>query len=81
MFILLGMFSISINDMLIKRLSGDYPLHEMVFVRSAIGITFSLLFVRLEGGWAILRPRRPWLHVLRGVMIVFPTWLFSLRWP
>ncbi len=75
-FILLGMFCISINDMLIKQLSGDYPLHEMVFVRSAIGITFSLLLVRLEGGWAILRPRRPWLHVLRGLMIVFSNMAF-----
>ncbi len=75
-FILLGMFCISINDMLIKQLSGDYPLHEMVFVRSAIGITISLLLVRLEGGWAILRPRRPWLHVLRGVMIVFSNMAF-----
>lgn len=69
-FILLGMFCISINDMLIKQLSGVYPLHQMVFVRSAIGISISLLLVQLEGGWSILRTRRPWLHVLRGLMIV-----------
>ena len=69
-FILLGMFCISINDMLIKQLSGGYPLHQMVFVRSAIGICFSLVLVQFEGGWGILRTRRPWLHVLRGLMIV-----------
>ncbi len=69
-FILLGMLAISINDMLIKYLSGDYPLHQMVFIRSAIGILFSLLIVRFEGGWQILKPRRPWLHVLRGLLIV-----------
>ncbi len=70
-FILFGVFCISINDMLIKRLSGDYPLHEMIFVRSAIGIMFTFVLVQLEGGWAILRTNRPWLHVLRGLMIVF----------
>ncbi|MCP3971794.1 MAG: DMT family transporter [Rhodobacteraceae bacterium] len=70
-FILLAMFCISINDMLIKLLSGDYPLHQMVFIRSAIGIVISLALVQLEGGWAILRTRRPGLHVLRGLTIVF----------
>ncbi|MDJ0778887.1 MAG: DMT family transporter [Gammaproteobacteria bacterium] len=69
-FILLGMLAISINDMLIKWLSGDYPLHQMVFIRSAIGICFSLVIVHFEGGWQILKPRRPWLHVLRGLLIV-----------
>lgn len=69
-FILLGMLAISVNDVLIKWLSGDYPLHQMVFVRSAIGIFFSLIIVQFEGGWRILKPRRPWLHVLRGVLIV-----------
>jgi len=50
-FILVGMVCISVNDMLIKQLSGDYPLHQMVFVRSAIGIVFSLMFVQFEGGF------------------------------
>ena len=69
-FILLGMLAISVNDMLIKWLSGDHPLHQMVFIRSAIGILFSLLIVHFEGGWQILKPRRPWLHLLRGLLIV-----------
>lgn len=69
-FILLGMFAITVNDMLIKLLSDSYPLHQMVFVRSLIGILFSLILVRFEGGWTILRPRRPFLHLLRGLAIV-----------
>lgn len=69
--ILIGMFCISINDMLIKRLSGDYPLHQMVFVRSAIGILVSCVIVHFEGGLRILRTNRPVLHILRGLMIVF----------
>ena len=68
--ILVGMLAISLNDMLIKFLSGGYPLHQMVFTRSAIGICFSLIFVQFEGGWGILKTKTPGLHLLRGVMIV-----------
>ena len=70
LFLLIGVFSISINDMLIKQLSGGYPLHEIVFTRSGIGILFSLLIVQYEGGFGILRTDQPWLHALRGMMIV-----------
>ncbi len=69
-FILVGMLAISVNDMLIKQLSGDFPLHQMVFIRSAIGICFSLLLVQFEGGFKILRTRTPLLHILRGLLIV-----------
>ncbi len=56
--------------MLIKQLSGGYPLHQMVFTRSIIGIMFSLIFVQMEGGWRILRTNQPGLHGLRGLLIV-----------
>lgn len=69
-FVIAGMVAISVNDMLIKEMSGGYPLHQMVFIRSAIGIVLSLLIVQFEGGWRILRTRRPGLHVLRGLLVV-----------
>lgn len=69
-FILLAMLAISVNDMLIKHLSGDYPLHELIFVRSAIGVCFSLVILRFEGGWRSLLTDRPLLHLLRCLLIV-----------
>lgn len=69
-FILIAVVCISINDMTIKLLSGAYPLHQIVFVRSAIGIVASLTILQFEGGLAMLRTDRPWLHVLRGLLIV-----------
>lgn len=69
-FIVAAMVAISINDMLVKRLSGAYPLHEIVLIRSAIGLVFSLMIVQLEGGWNILKTRTPGLHALRGIVIV-----------
>ncbi|QIE45659.1 DMT family transporter [Pseudohalocynthiibacter aestuariivivens] len=69
-FILFGIVAISINDMLIKVLSGGYPLHQMVFTRSIIGIVFSLMLVQMEGGWRILKTNTPGLHLLRAMMLV-----------
>jgi S-adenosylmethionine uptake transporter len=69
-FVLLGMVAISVNDVLIKALSGGYPLHQMVFIRSAIGIMFSLMLVQMEGGFAILRTRQAGLHLMRGGLVV-----------
>ncbi len=69
-FIVTGILAISVNDMLIKLLSGGYPLHQLVFTRSCIGIIFGLMLVQFEGGWQILRTRTPGLHVLRCLMIV-----------
>ncbi|ABG33536.1 EamA/RhaT family transporter [Roseobacter denitrificans] len=70
LFILFGVLAISVNDMLIKQLSGDYPLHELVFLRSALGLAFSMFLVQMEGGWRILKTRQPVLHAIRGLLIV-----------
>jgi S-adenosylmethionine uptake transporter len=75
-FVLAGVFAISINDVLIKQLSGGYPLHEIVFIRSGIGIAFSLIIVHFEGGFQILRTNRPLLHMLRGLMVVISNMSF-----
>ena len=75
-FVLAAILAISVNDMLIKQLSGGYPLHELVFVRSAIGILFSLVLVQIEGGWQILKTDRPALHLLRGALVVMSNMTF-----
>ena len=69
-FIIAGMVAISINDMLIKAMSDGYPLHQIVFIRSAIGILFSLAVMQFEGGFHLLKTRRPGLHALRGLLVV-----------
>ena len=76
--ILLGVAAISVNDMLIKRLSDGYPLHQIVFTRSAIGIVLGLVLVKLEGGLHLLKTRQPGLHLLRGLLIVISNMSFFL---
>lgn len=75
-FVVVGMVCISANDMLIKHLSGDYPLHEMVFVRSAFGLLISLIIVQFEGGFASLRTNQIGLQTLRGMLMVMANLTF-----
>ncbi|MEP5152339.1 DMT family transporter [Planktotalea sp.] len=76
LFILIGVMAISVNDMLIKQLSGGYPLHQLVFTRSAIGLILTLFMLQFEGGWTLLKTNRPWLHLLRALMIVISNMSF-----
>lgn len=66
----LGMLAISIQDVLIRLLSGDYPLHQIVLVRSVLGIAITMAIVQWEGGLRILRTDTPGLHFLRGLLVV-----------
>lgn len=76
--IIIGIFAISINDMLVKQLSGGYPLHQIILVRSAIGLFFTLILVQMEGGLGLLKTRTPFLHAVRGMMVVIANICFFL---
>ncbi len=71
-----GLVSLTLNDSIIKGLSASYPLHEIVFVRAAIALALTLVIARLEGGLALLRTRRPLLHLARGLLLVFSNLCF-----
>lgn len=75
-FICFGVAAISVNDMLIKLLSGGYPLHEIVAARAGIGLLITLTLVKLEGGWHLLRTKTPVLHMLRGLLVVLANMTF-----
>lgn len=74
--IVAGIVAISLNDVAVKALSGAYPLHQIVFARSALGICLSLIIVQMEGGMGILRTKHPGLHLLRGLLIVVANMTF-----
>lgn len=61
----------TLNDMAIKALSGDYALHQVVLIRTVLGLIVLLAVVMpLTGGWHQMRTGRPWLHLLRGLFVV-----------
>lgn len=68
--ILGGMFVIIINDAATKWLSGDYPVHEIVLVRSIVAIPITIfLLAPLEGARIQWVTRHPWLNIARGVLL------------
>lgn len=69
----------TINDTTIKFLSGDYALHQVVLIRSLVGLVILLaVFVPLMGGFRQLRTRRLRLHILRGLFVVFANMTYFL---
>lgn len=65
-----GMLCISVNDMVVKSLSGDYPLHQLIFLRSFVAMSITLVFLAMEGGFSQLRVDQPHLHALRALLIM-----------
>lgn len=65
-----GMFCISLNDVAIKSLAGGYPLHQLVFMRSAIAVAVTLFLVRAEGGLQVLNTGRWGLHAFRSLLVL-----------
>jgi len=68
--IVFGMTVLSLQDSFIKLMSGDYPLHQIVFTRSCIAILPTVYFAHLEGGLRLLRTRRLPLQLVRGLLMV-----------
>lgn len=72
-------FNFSIVDMLIKTFSGDYPLHQIVFIRAVVALTIILgVFVPLEGGYRGLLSARWPLHLMRGFCVVIANTCFFI---
>mgnify|MGYP000093951157 CR=1 FL=1 len=69
----------SINDVAIKFLSGGYALHQVVLIRSVIGLVIILVLIApLTNGRAIARTKRLPMHMLRGLCVVFANMTFFL---
>lgn len=72
-------FLFSLNDAGIKFLSGDYALHQIVLVRSTIGIIITLaILMPLEGGISLMKTGFPVIHIVRGLCIVVANMAFFM---
>lgn len=61
---------IVVNDVATKWMSEDYPVHEIVFVRSLVAIPLTVFVLApLEGATIDLRTRHPLLNIARGVLL------------
>ena len=56
LFMTLAMFCLSVNDVLVKGLSSDYPIWEIIFFRALSGFIISV-FLIFFFGWKTLKTK------------------------
>jgi len=72
----LAMLIIPLNDGMAKALTARYPVAEIVWARYLFHFLLLLPLIAWKNGLASMRPRRIWLHMLRGAFTVFATFFF-----
>lgn len=68
-FMTLGMFCLSVNDVVVKGLNISFPVWEIIFFRAFSGIlvSFGLIFIF---GWKPLKTKKPIRHFVRAFSAV-----------
>jgi len=65
-----GKLLFAIQDVIIKELSGGYPVHQVLSIRGLAAIPVLLLLLHLRGGLGVLRRHRATLHLVRGTLML-----------
>lgn len=66
-----GGLTLSVNDVAIKFLSGDYALHQVILLRAAIGMSLVLAVIHFSGtGFRQLITRRPKDQLIRVSIVM-----------
>ncbi|MDF1748445.1 MAG: DMT family transporter [Alphaproteobacteria bacterium] len=75
-----GLFIFTLQDVIVRRLSPHYPVHELIFIRGALAIWLMGVYVYWRYGWSGFRIVRPEIILLRGTcgMICFMSYYLSL---
>ena len=69
----------SVNDVVVKFLSGGYALHQMILIRSGLGFLIVMaLILPLTGGLRNFRTRYLGRHIIRALFVVFANMMFFL---
>lgn len=69
--LLAGVAIFSLQDLIVKLISADYPVHQVMTIRSLVAMPLLLLMVGFEGRLRRLFPPRSSLLTLRGAINLF----------
>jgi drug/metabolite transporter (DMT)-like permease len=70
-FLCAGVLVFSLQDAIIKQVSGDYAVTQAVFIRSLVAVPLLLIFVQLEAGVRAIRsPHFAWLAIRSVALLV-----------
>jgi drug/metabolite transporter (DMT)-like permease len=80
LFALLASLLFSTQDALIKWLSDNYTLLQLLLIRSALSVPLMFLAVRARYGWQGLTTTKPAAHILRAFfnLVAFLSYYFAL---
>ena len=68
-FMTLGMFCLSVNDVVVKGLNTSFPVWEVIFFRAFSGILVSFVLIFIFG-WKSLKTKKPIRHFIRAFSAV-----------
>ena len=68
-FMTLGMFCLSVNDVVVKGLNISFPVWEVIFFRAFSGILVSFVLIFIFG-WQSLKTKKPIRHFVRAFSAV-----------
>jgi len=68
-YIVIANFLLSIHDVMIKWISGKYPVHEVVFIRSCVAILPILMIAHWNGGLKQLKTKCYAGHIIRSLLM------------
>tara|TARA_R110001583_G_scaffold195403_1_gene372769 strand:- start:3020 stop:3331 length:312 start_codon:yes stop_codon:yes gene_type:complete len=71
-----GVACLSANDAIAKALTAGYSPLQILFLRNAIALPFTVVIAVLMAGPSALRSHRPVAHLLRGALWVAATMMF-----
>jgi drug/metabolite transporter (DMT)-like permease len=77
-FLVLALFTISLQSVAAKWLSGAYPVLEIVILRSLVALPFTLLLYRYEGRRGLPKTERHKLEYGRGLLLFFSYTTFMM---
>jgi drug/metabolite transporter (DMT)-like permease len=80
-FLCLGIFLFSLQDAIIKSISGSYPVAEIIVIRSLAALPVILCLIIADGGLSrLVAHNKGWL-VLRGLFMLFSYTFYYLAFP
>ena len=77
----LGVFVFSLQDAVIKQVSGAYPLTEVVAIRSLVAIPILLVMVQWEAGWRAIFSPDFWPLTARAAILFVSYTAYYLAFP
>jgi drug/metabolite transporter (DMT)-like permease len=80
-FLCLGVLVFSLQDAIIKQVSGAYPLTQVVFVRSLVGLPIFLMLVHREVGFRALFASQLGFLVLRALILFVSYTAYYMAFP